>query len=83
MHVEPANANADRYNLHRRRAPHLTISCDECSMQATQVCEGCVVTFVLDRADGRLELDDDEAHVLELFGAAGMVPLLQFRNAAS
>jgi hypothetical protein len=52
-------------------------------MQATQVCEGCVVTFVLDRADGRLELDDDEAHVLELFGAAGMVPLLQFRNAAS
>ena len=69
--------------------PHstLTISCDECSMQATSACAGCVVSFVLAsthdpvRPPGehaRLELDIDEARVVEMFGAAGMVPRLQY-----
>jgi hypothetical protein len=69
--------------------PHstLTISCDECSMQATSACAGCVVSFVLASTDdpvrppgehARLELDTDEARVVEMFGAAGMVPRLQY-----
>jgi len=74
MHVETAKASPSSQTI--------TISCDECSMQATEVCAACVVSFVLERTEGRLQLDDDEAHVLELFGAAGMVPLLKYRSAA-
>ena len=53
----------------------LTISCDDCSMQHTHVCSDCVVSFVLG------ELDDDAARVVQLFGAAGMVPELRYQRA--
>ena len=73
----------------RQIRPHstLTIACDDCSMQATSACDGCVVSFVLASTDdpvrppgehARLELDTDEARVVEMFGAAGMVPRLQY-----
>jgi hypothetical protein len=61
-----------------------TISCDECVMQATSACGDCVVTFLLDESPARerapavpVELDDEQARVVQLFGRAGMVPRLR------
>jgi hypothetical protein len=62
-----------------------TISCDACAMQATSACADCVVTFLLDEplarerapAGGGLDLDPDQARVVQLFGRAGMVPRLR------
>jgi hypothetical protein len=61
-----------------------TISCDECVMQATSACGDCVVTFLLDESPTRersptalVDLDDEQARVVQLFGRAGMVPRLR------
>ena len=68
----------------------LTISCDDCSLQCTAACTDCVVTHVLRQADEReesaaaaagLALDGEQARVVELFGAAGLVPDLKYRVA--
>ena len=62
-----------------------TISCDACVMHATSACADCVVTFLLDEglarerapAGGGIDLDPDQARVVQLFGRAGMVPRLR------
>jgi hypothetical protein len=62
-----------------------TISCDECVMQATSACADCVVTFLLDESPPRerapagahVDLDREQARVIQLFGRAGMVPRLR------
>lgn len=64
----------------------LTICCDDCTMQSTQACDDCVVTFVLrDEADPvepeTMVLDLDQARVVRLLGKAGLVPDLKYRVA--
>jgi hypothetical protein len=62
-----------------------SISCDDCVMHATSACADCVVTFLLDERPGRerapagahLDLDAEQARVIQLFGRAGMVPRLR------
>jgi len=62
-----------------------TISCDACVMQATSACGDCVVTFLLDEGGARerapagalIDLDHEQARVVQLFGRAGMVPRLR------
>lgn len=64
------------------------ISCDDCSMQCTSACDDCVVTYLLRHdesgdgesatGDAELVLDREQARVVELFGAAGMVPRLRY-----
>ena len=62
-----------------------TISCDACVMQATSACGDCVVTFLLDEGAARerapagasIDLDHEQARVVQLFGRAGMVPRLR------
>jgi hypothetical protein len=70
----------------------LSISCDDCSLQCTDACTDCVVTYVLRASDERddaarevdgLALDCDEARVVRLFGKAGLVPELKFQVADS
>ena len=65
----------------------ISISCDDCSMQCTSACADCVVTFLLsdehehERAPNGgdpIVLDRDQARVVQLFGAAGMVPRLRY-----
>lgn len=81
VHVGPGTV----HQLHRSQ-PGLTISCDECSMRCTAACADCVVSFVLTATDEpapppghqQLELEPDEARVIELLGAAGLVPRLQY-----
>jgi hypothetical protein len=62
-----------------------TISCDACVMQATSACGDCVVTFLLDELPAHeraptgvpVDLDSEQARVIQLFGKAGMVPRLR------
>jgi hypothetical protein len=82
-----------RVRLVSAGARRLTISCDECALQCTAACADCVVTFVL-RADDRavaardhdvqegLVLDCDQARVVRLLGAAGLVPELKYQVTA-
>ena len=55
----------------------MLIDCEECVHRGTGRCEDCVVTFILDREDGAVVVDADEARALRSLGEAGLVPLLQ------
>lgn len=57
----------------------LRIDCDTCAHQGTSQCDDCVVTFLLDREDGAIVVDADEARALRSLGQAGLVPLLQLQ----
>jgi len=59
----------------------LTISCDECAMQATSACDDCVVSFICGRLpDEAVVVDADEERALRLMGRAGLVPGLRHRR---
>jgi hypothetical protein len=53
------------------------IDCDECAMQGTDQCGDCVVSFIVEREEGAVVVDADEAAALRRLGQAGLVPLLQ------
>ena len=58
----------------------LTISCDDCTMRATSVCDGCVVTFICDREpDDAIVIDVAEERAIRLLGRSGLVPPLRHR----
>ena len=57
----------------------MRIDCEECAHRGTDRCEDCVVTFILDREDGAVVVDADEARALRSLGEAGLVPLLQLQ----
>jgi hypothetical protein len=53
------------------------IDCNECAMQGTKQCGDCVVSYILDREDGPVVVDADQARALRRLGEAGLVPLLR------
>jgi hypothetical protein len=56
----------------------MRIDCDECVMQGTEVCDDCVVTFLVRRATGEaVVLDLDEERALRRLAGAGLVPGLR------
>lgn len=56
----------------------LVISCDDCRMQFTPACEGCVVTFICGREpDDAVVIDVAEERALRLLGRSGLVPPLR------
>jgi hypothetical protein len=58
----------------------LTISCEDCTMQATSACEGCVVTFICDREpDDAVVIDVAEERALRMLGRSGLLPPLRHR----
>lgn len=63
----------------------LNISCDDCSMQHTAACEGCVVSFICDRdPDDAIIIDVAEARAIRMLGRSGLVPPLRHsRGSAS
>ena len=63
----------------------MTIDCDDCTMQATAACEGCVVTFICGREpDDAIVIDVAEERALRLLGRSGLVPpLLHHRGVAA
>ena len=59
----------------------MVISCSDCVMQRTAACQSCVVTHVLDRADGAVVCDLATERALRLLAKAGMIPASRFRSA--
>lgn len=58
----------------------MTISCDDCMMQDTPACGGCVVNFICDREPGEVVvIDVAEARAVRLLGRSGLVPPLRHR----
>jgi hypothetical protein len=55
----------------------MRIDCDTCLHQGTTQCDDCVVSFLLDRDEGAVVVDAEEARALRSLGEAGLVPLLQ------
>jgi hypothetical protein len=61
----------------------LTIDCDCCSLQGTNACDDCVVSFLLDREpDDAVVIDVDEARAMRMLERAGLVPTLRFNSRA-
>jgi hypothetical protein len=61
----------------------LEISCDDCRMQHTPACDGCVVSFICDRdPDDAIVIDVAEARALRLLGRSGLVPPLRHERRA-
>jgi hypothetical protein len=62
----------------------LTISCDECALQASDACDDCVVSFVVNRdPDEAVVIDAAEQRAVRLLHDAGLVPGLRHRRHAS
>ncbi len=61
-----------------------TISCGDCTMQATSACDGCVVTFICDREpDDAIVIDVVEERALRLLGRSGLIPPLRHSRGAA
>jgi len=61
--------------------PTYTIDCDECSMQGTEACADCVVTFLCQREPGdAIVVDLAEYRALELLAESGLAPSLRHRR---
>jgi hypothetical protein len=56
----------------------ISISCDDCDLQATSACEDCLVSFVLGRdPDDAVVVDVEEARAMRMLSRAGLVPGLR------
>lgn len=60
--------------------PRMIIDCDDCVMQHTEVCDDCVVTFIVSREPGdALVIDAAEERAARALARAGLVPDLRHR----
>jgi hypothetical protein len=55
----------------------MRIDCDECAWQHTDTCSDCVVSFLLNDADGPVDIDSAEVAALSTMADAGLVPRLR------
>jgi hypothetical protein len=56
----------------------LTIDCGSCVMRATNACDDCMVSSVVDREPGSaLVIDVAEERAVRMFSRAGLVPELR------
>jgi hypothetical protein len=61
----------------------LTIDCDQCTLQGTDACSDCVVSFLLEREpDDAVVIDADEARAMRMLERAGLAPPLLFDHRA-
>jgi hypothetical protein len=59
----------------------LIIDCDECTMQGTNQCDDCIVTFICDRDESQpVVVDAEEARAVRLLSEGGLVPALRHRR---
>jgi hypothetical protein len=58
----------------------MIIDCDTCSMQGTDTCADCVVSFFISADPSEaLVVDFEELRAIRLLGEAGLVPRLRHR----
>lgn len=59
----------------------IAISCEECTLEKTEACEDCVVTFLLGpRQQEAVIVDVMEARAMRLLHQAGLLPELRFEK---
>lgn len=58
----------------------LSISCTDCVRRGTPDCEDCLVSFVLGGPPDALEMTSDDADVVALLTAQGMLPRLRYAH---
>jgi hypothetical protein len=59
--------------------PAITVDCDDCSLQGTNACQDCLVTFVLNRDAGdAVVIDAAEERAVRMLERAGLLPRLRF-----
>ena len=56
----------------------LSISCNDCVRRGTPDCSDCLVTFVLGETPDELVMTAQEADVVQLFTAEGLLPTLKY-----
>jgi len=62
----------------------LTIDCADCTHRHTDVCDDCVVSFIVGREpEDALVVDADEARAVRLLERAGLVPGVRHEARAS
>ena len=59
-------------------AVEVSISCTECVRRSTPDCADCLVSFVLGGPPDELVMSVEDANVVELFSAQGLLPRLRF-----
>jgi hypothetical protein len=85
-HTEPSPGLFGTGLLRRRELrvhpETICIDCDECSLQGTEACDDCLVSFVLGRdPNDAIVIDATEARALRLLSGAGLVPGLRHSDA--
>jgi hypothetical protein len=61
--------------VHPAPSEAFTIDCADCRHQNTEVCDDCVVSFIVGRhPDDAVVVDADEARAVRLLEQAGLVP---------
>lgn len=63
-----------------RESAGLILDCSDCAMQGTTACDDCVVSYVLDGAEGALVFDVEQERALRSMSDAGLVPDIRFRR---
>lgn len=56
----------------------MRIDCNDCAMQHTSACDGCIVTALLDRRDTAVVLSLDEARAIRALQRGGLAPANRF-----
>jgi hypothetical protein len=59
----------------------LSISCRDCVRRGTPDCSDCLVSFVLGETPEALELTAQDADVVNLLTAGGLIPTLKYDRA--
>jgi len=61
----------------------LIISCDDCVVGPSELCQDCVVSFLVERDPGdAIVIDADEARAVRMLADVGLVPMLRHRRRA-
>lgn len=59
----------------------VVIDCDDCTMQHTDACTDCIVTYICDRdVDDAVVIDIADLRAMRLLADAGLVPELRHRT---
>jgi hypothetical protein len=58
----------------------MRIDCQTCVARETDACDGCLVTFLLDRPEGAIVFDVAEERALRALHDGGLAPELRYRG---
>ena len=62
-------------------ASPLTIDCDQCMLRESDACNGCLVSFLLDREpDDAVIIDASEARAVRMLERVGLVPSIRYQE---